>query len=122
MDTQIIAGIAAILLAIAGLITAVASRIKSSGEVEAVKHDREQTKQERDMKIALLEQECKFLRGRLDEGRDRFDKIDIEVKSMNEKFSGRMETMNEKLTTVITQLNTMISMQKKSHTPENRPL
>jgi predicted nuclease with TOPRIM domain len=122
MDTQIIAGIAAILLAIAGLITAVASRIKSSGEVEAVKHDREQTKQERDMKIALLEQECKFLRGRLDEGQDRFDKIDIEVKSMNEKFSGRMETMNEKLTTVITQLNTMISMQKKSHTPENRPL
>ena len=122
MDAQIIAGYAAILLAIAGLITAVASRIKSSGEVNAVKHDREQTKYERDTKIALLEQECKFLRGRLDEGSDRFDKIDVEIKSMNERFDGKMEAMNEKLITVITQLNTMINMQKKSHTPENRPL
>jgi len=41
---------------------------------------------------------------------------------MNEKFSGKMEAMSEKLTTVITQLNTMISMQKKSHTPEDRPI
>lgn len=122
MEPQIIAGYAAILLAIAGLITAVASRIKSSGEVQAVKHDREQTKNERDSRIALLEQECKFLRERLDNGQNRFDKIDVEVKSMNEKFSGKMETMSEKLTTVITQLNTMISMQKKSHAPEDRPI
>ena len=122
MDAQIIAGIAAILLAVASLIAAVASRIKSSGEVAAVRQEREETKHERDTAIALLKQRCKFLEDRLDEGNDRFGRLELEMKSMNEKFDGKMLVMNDKLVAVITKLDTIISMQKKSHVPEGRPL
>lgn len=122
MDAQIIAGIAAILLAIAGLITAAASRIKSSGEVAAVRQEREETKHERDTAIALLKQRCQFLEGRLDDGDNRFGRLELEMKSMNDKFDGKMQAMNDKLVAVITRLDTIISMQNKSHTPENRPL
>ena len=108
--------------AVIGLIVALTIYIKARSEVNEVKADREKTKAERDTKIALLEQECKFLRGRLDEGQERFDKIDVEIKDMNDKFSGKMENMTEKLTTIITQFNTMMGVQKKSHTPEDRPL
>lgn len=115
MENELIAAIVAVLLAVAGW-------LKSHSEVNTVKKEREATKAERDTKIALLEQECKFLKGRLDDGQDRFDKIDVEIKSMNDKFSGKMETMSDKLTTIITKFDTMISVQKKSHTPEDRPI
>ena len=103
-------------------LTAAAGLFKVWTDLAKVKADRESTKHERDTKIALLEQECKFLRGRLDEGQDRFDKIDVEIKSMNDKFSGKMETMSEKLTTIITKFDSMIAVQKRSHTPEDKPL
>lgn len=106
--------------AIIGLIVAVTIYIKSRSEVNEVKADREKTKAERDTKIALLEQKCKFLEGRLDEGAGRFDKIDVEIKSMNERFDGKMEKMSEKLTTIITKFDSMIAVQKRSHTPEDR--
>lgn len=113
MDNELIAAIVAVMLAVAGW-------IKSHSEVNTVKKEREATKAERDTKIALLEQECKFLKGRLDDGQDRFDKIDVEIKSMNERFDGKMEKMSEKLTTIITKFDSMIAVQKRSHTPEDR--
>ena len=106
--------------AIIGLIVAVTIYIKARSEVNEVKADREKTKAERDTKIALLEQKCKFLEGRLDEGANRFDKIDVEIKSMNERFDAKMEKMSEKLTTIITKFVSMIAVQKRSHTPEDR--
>lgn len=115
MDEQLIAAIVAVLLALAGW-------LKSHSEVVDVKKDREATKAQRDTKIALLEQRCQMLEKRLEDGNSRFDNLDKEIKAMNEKFDGKMEKMNEKLTAVITGLDTLISMKTKSHTPEDRPI
>jgi predicted nucleic acid-binding Zn-ribbon protein len=61
MDNELIAAIVAVLLAVAGW-------LKSHSEVNEVKADREQTKKDRDTKIALLEQQCSEMRKRLDDG------------------------------------------------------
>lgn len=61
MDNELIAAIVAVLLAAAGW-------LKSHSEVAEVKADREQTKKDRDTKIALLEQQCSEMRKRLDDG------------------------------------------------------
>ena len=115
MDEQLIAAIAALLLAIAGW-------LKSHSEVESVKKDREVTKADRDTKIALLEQKCETLERRLEDGNSRFDNLDNEIKAMNEKFDSNMGNMREKLTSVITKLDTLLSLKSRSHTPEDRPL
>ena len=108
--------------AVVGLLAALAAWLKGHAEVNAVKKDRDVTKADRDTKIALLEQKCGMLEKRLEDGNDRFDNLDKEIKAMNEKFDGKMEKMSEKLTAVFTGVNTLISMKSRSHTPEDRPL
>lgn len=104
MEDKLIAAIVAMLLAAAGW-------LKSHSEVNDVKADRERTKNERDTKIALLEQKCDMLQKRLDDGQVRFDKMDAELKSVNDK-----------LITIITKVDTIIGMKARSHTPEKEPL
>jgi predicted nuclease with TOPRIM domain len=111
-----------LITAIIALILAVAAWLKSHSEVENVKKDRELTKADRDTKIALLEQKCEMLESRLNDGNSRFDSLDTEMKSMNEKFDGKMGSMNEKLVAVCTKLDVLIGIKNKSHTPEERPL
>lgn len=102
MDNELIAAIVAVLLAAAGW-------LKSHSEVADVKKDREATKAERDTKIALLEQKCEMLERRLDDGNSRFDRMDAELKAINNS-----------LTTIITKVDMML--RKSGHTPEDRPI
>lgn len=102
MDNELIAAIVAVLLAVAGW-------IKSHSEVADVKKDREATKAERDTKIALLEQKCEMLERRLDDGNSRFDRMDAELKAINNS-----------LATIITKVDMML--RKSGHTPEDRPI
>ena len=104
MEDKLIAAIIAMLLAAAGW-------LKSHSEVNDVKADREKTKNERDTKIALLEQKCEMLQKRLDDGQVRFDKMDAELKAVNDK-----------LITIITKVDTIIGMKARSHIPEKEPL
>lgn len=76
MDEQLIAAIAAVLLACAGW-------LKSHSEVSAVKKDRESTKIERDTRIALLEGKVAEMDKRLNEGNDRFERFERELKETN---------------------------------------
>lgn len=102
-NTDLIAAVVALLVAAAGW-------LKSHSEVSEVKRDRESTKQERDTKIALLEQKCQFLESRLSDGDSHFDRMDCELKQMNHSLG------------VITgQLKTLVSMKARSHTPEDGP-
>lgn len=102
MDNELIAAIVAVLLAAAGW-------LKSHSEVADVKKDREATKAERDTKIALLEQKCEMLERRLDDGNSRFDRMDAELKAINNS-----------LTTIITKVDMML--RKSGHTPEDKPI
>ena len=102
MDNELIAAIVAVLLAAAGW-------LKSHSEVADVKKDREATKAERDTKIALLEQKCEMLERRLDDGNSRFDRMDAELKAINNS-----------LATIITKVDVML--RKSGHTPEDRPI
>lgn len=79
MDGQLIASIAGFLVAAAGW-------LKSHTEVNAVKRDRETTKVERDTEIALLESKVVDMEKRLDEGNDRFERFEKELKGS--KFGG----------------------------------
>ena len=50
---------------------------------EAIAKAREVTKIERDTKIAILEEKCSEMQKRLDEGNDRFDRFEKELKETN---------------------------------------
>lgn len=76
MDEQLMAAVIAVLVAAAGW-------LKSHTEVNAVKRDRESTKVERDTKIALLESKVVDMEKRLDEGNDRFERFEKELKETN---------------------------------------
>lgn len=57
--------------------------LKSHTEVKAVQRDRETTKVERDTRIALLEAKTVQMEKRLDEGNDRFERFERELKETN---------------------------------------
>lgn len=76
MNEQLMAAIIAFLVAAAGW-------FKSHTEVNEVKRDRESTKVERDTKIALLESKVIDMEKRLDEGNDRFERFEKELKETN---------------------------------------
>lgn len=76
MDEQLMAAVIAVLVAAAGW-------LKSHTEVNAVKRDRESTKFERDTKIALLESKVVDMEKRLNDGNNRFDRIERELKETN---------------------------------------
>lgn len=66
----------------------VASKAKSEAKdakdrAEAIAKDREVTKIERDTKIALLEAKCSEMEKRLNEGNDRFERFEKELKETN---------------------------------------
>ena len=76
MDEQLLAAIIAVLVAAAGW-------LKSHTEVNAVKRDRESTKVERDTRIAILESKVTEMDKRLEEGNDRFERFERELKETN---------------------------------------
>ena len=57
--------------------------LKSHTEVKAVQRDRETTKVERDTRIALLEAKVSEMDKRLEEGNDRFERFEKELKETN---------------------------------------
>ena len=57
--------------------------LKSHTEVKAVQRDREATKVERDTRIALLEAKVSEMDKRLEEGNDRFERFEKELKETN---------------------------------------
>lgn len=57
--------------------------LKSHTEVKAVQRDRETTKIERDTRIALLEAKVSEMDKRLEEGNDRFERFEKELKETN---------------------------------------
>lgn len=69
---------------IIGLLAALAAWLKGHAEVNAVKKDRDVTKQERDTRIALLEAEYKSLKERLKDGDNRFSRFESELKTNND--------------------------------------
>ena len=69
--------------AVVGLILALTIYLKNRSEVNGVKADRERTKVERDTRIALLEQKVAEHDRMMDEGNDRFDRIERELKETN---------------------------------------
>lgn len=76
MDDQLLAAVIAVLVAAAGW-------LKSHTEVNAVKRDRENTKVERDTRIAILESKVAEMDKRLEEGNDRFERFERELKETN---------------------------------------
>ena len=76
MQEQLITAIVAVLLALAAW-------LKSHSEVENVKKDRETTKMERDTRIALLEQKVAEHDKMMENGNERFDRIERELKETN---------------------------------------
>lgn len=76
MNEQLLAAIIAVLVAAAGW-------LKSHTEVNAVKRDRENTKVERDTRIAILESKVAEMDKRLEEGNDRFERFERELKETN---------------------------------------
>lgn len=76
MNDQLLAAIIAVLVAAAGW-------LKSHTEVNAVKRDRESTKVERDTRIAILESKVSEMDRRLEEGNDRFERFERELKETN---------------------------------------
>ena len=76
MNDQLLAAIIAVLVAAAGW-------LKSHTEVNAVKRDRESTKVERDTRIAILESKVSEMDKRLEDGNDRFERFERELKETN---------------------------------------
>ena len=76
MDGQLIASIASFLVAAAGW-------LKSHTEVNAVKRDREITKNERDTEIAVLKAKVGDLEKRLGDGETRFARLENQMGQMN---------------------------------------
>lgn len=104
------------------LVLAAAAWFKSHTEVNDVKADREKTKNERDTKIALLEQKVEMLEKQLEEDRIRFEKRMDEGSQRFDRIDSDMKSMNDKLTTIITKFDTLLSIKAKAHTPEREPL
>ena len=94
---------------IIGLLAALAAWLKGHAEVNAVKKDRDITKQERDTRIALLEAECKSLKERLKDGDNRFERFERELKTNND---------------LLHELLGMFKMTTKAqaHTPQDSPV
>ena len=84
--------------AVVAVLVAAAGWFKSHTEVNAVKHDRESTKVERDTKIALLESKVSDLEKRLEDGSSRFDRIEDELKSTNKTLSEIVGSLNTLIT------------------------
>jgi uncharacterized coiled-coil protein SlyX len=101
MDNELIAAIVAVLLAAAGW-------LKSHSEVEGVKKDRETTKMERDTKIALLEQKVAEHDKMMENGNERFDRIERELKETNGLLRELVGMFK-------------MSTRARSHTPEDGP-
>lgn len=115
------------------LVLAAAAWLKSHTEVKDIKADREKTKNERDTKIALLEQKVKMLEDQRKEDAERYEKQLLDIVARFEKrleegsvrfdrFDSDMKTMSDKLTTIITKFDTLLSIKSKSHIPESEPL
>ena len=84
--------------AVVAVLVAAAGWFKSHTEVNAVKHDRESTKVERDTKIALLESKVSDLEKRLEDGSSRFYRIEDELKSTNKTLSEIVGSLNTLIT------------------------
>ena len=72
-----------LITALVAFLLAGAAWFKSHSEVEGVKKDREATKMERDTKIALLEQKVAEHDKMMENGNERFDRIERELKETN---------------------------------------
>lgn len=94
--------------ALVAFLLAGAAWLKSHSEVEGVKKDREATRIERDTKIALLEQKVSEHDRMMDEGNERFDRIERELKETNGLLRELVGMFK-------------MSTRARSHTPEDGP-
>ena len=69
--------------AIIEVLVALAIFLKGRSDVASVRKEREVTKQERDTRIALLEQKVTEHDKMMENGNDRFDRIERELKETN---------------------------------------
>lgn len=129
MDDPIIAAIVAILMGIAGVLGAIAVYIRSRAGDKEIKEERATTKIERDKEIQDLQVRLAVAEAknadlekkheayasetnkRLQEGDDKFDRVD-----------GEFKEMNKLLGIIVGKLDVLVSMKERSHTPEGRPL
>lgn len=103
-------------------ILAGAAWFKSHTEVNDVKADREKTKNERDTKIALLEQKIEMLEKQREDDAARFEKRLAEGSERFDRMDAELKAMNGNLIKIITKVDTIIRINMGNHAPEKEPL
>lgn len=129
------------------LVLAAAAWLKSHTEVKDIKADREKTKNERDTKIALLEQKVEILEKqrkedaeryekqlldivtrfekRLSEGNDRFEKVEQKIDETNKNVEQTNHILGE-IKGALMNSGLVFSgtpvIRRSGHTPEKEPL
>lgn len=127
MEKEVVAAVIAVLMGFAALLGAIAAYIRSKAGDKEIKEERATTKIERDkeiqdLQVRLAVSEAKNVdlekkhetfvaetNKRLQEGDDKFDRVDSEFKEMN-KLLG----------IIVGKLDVLVSMKERSHAPEGR--